>query len=195
MRGIKILFGATALLASLALAPVAQAQIVVNIGVQPSCAYGYYGYAPYACAPNGYYGPGYFYNGIFLGMGPWGGWGYSHGWGSHRFVREGGGNYHGGPGRVSYRASSDQGRGGGQSRGNVGVSHSAGARPSADHAVVARNSAPRSSQAAPSRATVSHAPASHSAPSGGGSPAGGHQNGGGGESRGGGHEDSGGGRH
>ena len=38
MRGIKILFGTTALLAGLALAPAAQAQLVVNIGVQPSCA-------------------------------------------------------------------------------------------------------------------------------------------------------------
>ena len=55
------------------------------------CSYGYYGYAPYSCAPMGYYGPGYFYNGIFLGMGPWGGWGYSHGWGGHRFSSEGGG--------------------------------------------------------------------------------------------------------
>ena len=64
-----------------------KAQIVVDIGVQPSCAYGYYDYAPYACAPYGYYGPGYFYNGIFLGMGPWAGWGYGHGWGGHRFMR------------------------------------------------------------------------------------------------------------
>ncbi len=127
MRGIKILFGTTALLAGLALAPAAQAQIVVNIGVQPSCAYGYYGYAPYACAPNGYYGPGYFYNGIFLGMGPWGGWGYSHGWGSHRFVSEGGGSYHGGPGRVSYRASGGQARGGGQSAATQGISFRRGA--------------------------------------------------------------------
>jgi hypothetical protein len=105
MRGIKILFGTTALLAGLALGPKAQAQVYVNVGVQPVCSYGYYGYEPYACAPMGYYGPGYFYNGIFLGMGPWGGWGYSHGWGSHRFASEGGGRYHGGPGRVSYRAS------------------------------------------------------------------------------------------
>ena len=89
MRGIKILFGTTALLAGLALAPAAQAQVVIDIGVQPSCAYGYYDYAPYACAPYGYYGPGYFYNGIFLGMGPWAGWGYSHGWGSHRFSERG----------------------------------------------------------------------------------------------------------
>jgi hypothetical protein len=52
----------------------------------PVCSYGYYDYAPYACAPYGFYGPGYFYNGIFLGMGPWAGWGYGHGWGGHRFV-------------------------------------------------------------------------------------------------------------
>jgi hypothetical protein len=160
MRGIKILFGTTALLAGLALAPKAEAQIFVNVGVQPVCSYGYYGYAPYACAPYGYYGPGYFYNGIFLGMGPWGGWGYSHGWGSHRFVSEGGGSYHGGPGRVSYRTS--------------------GARPSAGRVAVARNSAPRPAQAASpraaaSRTTASHAKASHAAPSGGG-----HEGGGGG---------------
>ncbi len=151
MRGIRTLFGTAALLAGMALAPAAQAQLVINIGgAPPSCAYGYYGYAPYACAPYGYYGPGYFYNGIFLGMGPWGGWGYSHGWGSHRFVNEGGGNYHGGPSRVAY--------------------HSSGARPSASHSAPARNNAPR--QAAPSRAPASHqapsrAPASHAAPSGG----------------------------
>jgi len=173
MRGIRILFGTTALLAGLALAPAAQAQLVINIGVQPNCAYGYYGYAPYACAPDGYYGPGYFYNGIFLGMGPWGGWGYSHGWGSHRFVSEGGGNYHGGPGRASYNTS--------------------GSRSGGGHAVPERNNAPRPSQSAPSRAPASHqaasrGPSSHAAPSGGG---GGHQGGGGGGHEGGG----GGGRH
>ena len=27
----------------------------------PVCTYGYYGYAPYQCAPYGYYGPGYGY--------------------------------------------------------------------------------------------------------------------------------------
>ncbi len=166
MRGIKILLGTTALLVGLALAPATQAQLVINIGVQPSCAYGYYGYAPYACAPYGYYGPGYFYNGIFLGMGPWGGWGYSHGWGSHRFVSEGGGSYHGGPGQVSYRTSGGQVRGG-------------GARPSAGRPAAARSNAPRSSHA-----TASHAPASHAPPSGGGSHGGvGHGGGGGGGER------------
>ena len=118
MRGLKTLLGTTALLAGLAMAPAAQAQIEINIGgAPPSCAYGYYGYAPYACAPMGYYGPGYFYNGIFLGMGPWGGWGYSHGWGGHRFVNDGGGRFHGGPGRISARS------GGNEARGHAAVSH------------------------------------------------------------------------
>ncbi|MGC2619912.1 MAG: hypothetical protein WA414_12785, partial [Acidobacteriaceae bacterium] len=70
--------------------------MTVVIGVQPVCSYGYYDYAPYECAPVGFYGPGYFYNGIFLGMGPWAGWGYGHGWGSHRFTEGGGGRYNGG---------------------------------------------------------------------------------------------------
>ena len=86
MRGLKVLLGTTALLGSLALVPKANAQVTVNIGVPPVCSYGYYNYAPYACAPVGFYGPGYFYNGIFLGMGPWAGWGYNHGWGSHHLV-------------------------------------------------------------------------------------------------------------
>src|SRR6201984_1707603 len=37
----------------------------------PVCAYGYYGYAPYACAPYGYYGPDWFVGGVFIGAGPW----------------------------------------------------------------------------------------------------------------------------
>src|ERR1035437_3009122 len=85
MRGLKTLLGTTALLAGLAQAPVAQTQIIVDIGVPRVSAYGYYDYEPYACAPYGSYGPGYFYGGVFLGMGPWAGWGYGHGWGSHRF--------------------------------------------------------------------------------------------------------------
>ena len=90
MRGFKTILSTTALLAGLAVAPAARAQVMVSIGVPPVCAYGYYDYAPYACSPYGFYGPGYFYNGIFLGMGPWAGWGYGHGWGGHRFVSEGG---------------------------------------------------------------------------------------------------------
>ena len=47
---------------------------------QPNCVYGYYNYYPYACAPYGYYGPQWFNNGIFLGIGPWYGWGWGGGW-------------------------------------------------------------------------------------------------------------------
>lgn len=55
--------------------PRAQAQVTLNFGVNvgppPVCPYGYYDYAPYNCAPYGYYGPEWFANGIFIGAGPW----------------------------------------------------------------------------------------------------------------------------
>ncbi len=81
-----------ALLSVLLLMPVAysHAQISVGVGIggpvyeggygyaAPVCSYGYYDYAPYACAPVGYYGPSWFNGGIFIGAGPWfrGGYGY-----------------------------------------------------------------------------------------------------------------------
>ena len=37
--------------------------------------WGYYSYYPYACAPYGYYGPNWFSGGVFIGVGPWYGWG------------------------------------------------------------------------------------------------------------------------
>jgi hypothetical protein len=49
----------------------AQISVGVNIGPAPVCPYGYYDYAPYACAPYGYYGPEWFSNGVFIGTGPW----------------------------------------------------------------------------------------------------------------------------
>ena len=50
-------------------------------GPPPVCTYGYYNYYPYACAPYGYYGPDYFVNGVFVGVGPWYDWYYRHpGW-------------------------------------------------------------------------------------------------------------------
>ncbi len=52
-------------------APKAQAQVSINIGAPPDCPYGYYDYAPYACAPYGYYGPEWFVNDVFIGVGPW----------------------------------------------------------------------------------------------------------------------------
>jgi hypothetical protein len=54
-----------------AAAPRAEAGISINIGAEPVCPYGYYDYAPYACAPYGYYGPEWFSGGIFIGAGPW----------------------------------------------------------------------------------------------------------------------------
>jgi len=57
-----------------------QAQVRVGVGIgfgpgyvagPPVCAYGYYSYYPYACAPYGFYGPSWFANGIFIGAGPW----------------------------------------------------------------------------------------------------------------------------
>jgi len=79
MRKLTTLFASTALLVGLAMAPAVQAQLVVDIGVPPVCSYGYYDYAPYACAPYGFYGPGYFYGGIFLAW-AMGRLGYGHGW-------------------------------------------------------------------------------------------------------------------
>jgi hypothetical protein len=77
-------------------APLANAQrIGVAIGVGPAyvgpapvCAYGYYDYYPYACAPYGYYGPGWFSGGVFIGAGPWG-----HGFHGRPGFYAGRGNY------------------------------------------------------------------------------------------------------
>ncbi|HTW74625.1 MAG TPA: hypothetical protein VMD56_06850 [Steroidobacteraceae bacterium] len=80
--------------------PVAQAQVSLNIGPvhigplpgpPPICPYGYYDFPPYECAPYGYYGPGWFSDGIFIGAGPWyHGPPHFHGWVNNRFsVRHG----------------------------------------------------------------------------------------------------------
>jgi hypothetical protein len=77
-------------------------RVVVGVGIgapgpivagPPVCAYGYYSYAPYACAPYGYYGPEWFSGGLFIGAGPWFHGFYGHsgfygrpGWGGHGFV-------------------------------------------------------------------------------------------------------------
>jgi hypothetical protein len=50
----------------------AQVSIGVNVGgPAPVCPYGYFDYAPYDCAPYGYYGPDWFNGGLFIGAGPW----------------------------------------------------------------------------------------------------------------------------
>jgi len=58
-------------IALLCSAPAAPAQVSINIGVAPVCPYGYFSYAPYGCAPYGYYGPDWFTGGVFIGAGPW----------------------------------------------------------------------------------------------------------------------------
>ena len=111
MRGVNVVLCAAAFLLPAALVQQAEAQVTIQIGTPPpSCPWGYYNYAPYRCAPRGYWGSNYFYNGIFLGVGPWGGWGYNHGWGNHRF---GGTVYHGARPDVYGRAvRHDNGHGG-----------------------------------------------------------------------------------
>ena len=67
LAGLLMAFGMTVT------APRTQAQVSVgvDVGVAPDCPYGYYDYAPYACAPYGYYGPEWFSSGVFVGAGPW----------------------------------------------------------------------------------------------------------------------------
>jgi len=179
MRSLKTILGTTALLAGLAFAPAAPAQVMVSIGAPPVCAYGYYDYAPYACTPMGFYGPGYFYNGIFLGMGPWAGYGYSHGWGGHRFSDGGGGSYRGGGGAMANRSNYARGSAGMQHANAAGGVHASAAHVSATHSSSAVHS---STNAGGARPSASHAAApSHS--SGGGAAhggGGGHAGGGGG---------------
>ena len=47
------------------------AHVAVSVGPAPICPYGYYETPPYACAPDGYYGPEWFSGGVFIGAGPW----------------------------------------------------------------------------------------------------------------------------
>jgi hypothetical protein len=49
----------------------AQINITIGIGAAPVCPYGYFNYAPYPCAPFGYYGPQWYTSGVFIGAGPW----------------------------------------------------------------------------------------------------------------------------
>jgi hypothetical protein len=49
----------------------APAQVSINVGAEPACPYGFYDFAPYNCAPYGYYGPEWFNGGVFIGAGPW----------------------------------------------------------------------------------------------------------------------------
>jgi hypothetical protein len=57
-----------------------QAQVAIGVQIGPSyglynpppvCAWGYYPYYPFECAPYGYWGPDWFVDGVFIGAGPW----------------------------------------------------------------------------------------------------------------------------
>jgi hypothetical protein len=129
------------------------AQVAVGVGVAPygdayaygppACSYGYYDYAPYACAPYGYYGPEWFNGGLFIGVGPWfrggyygrgygyrGGYGYGgrvgYGYGGRGYVGGYRGGYAGGARGYAgggYRGGAVGGggfRGGGAARGGGG---------------------------------------------------------------------------
>ena len=100
--------------------PAAHAQVVVGVGVGPGyvagppvCPYGYYPYYPYACAPYGYYGPDWFVSGVFIGAGPWYGWGWGHGWHHGWYGGRGWYGGHGWNGRPGYggRGYAGPGRG------------------------------------------------------------------------------------
>jgi hypothetical protein len=110
----------------------AHAQVEVGIGVAPVCPYGYFDYAPYDCAPYGYYGPDWFLGGLFIGAGPWfhgrPGW-YGHV--DNRFDPRHG--YNGPlPGRGSRQFNHFQGNEARDGRGNTGqATH----EPSGEHAL------------------------------------------------------------
>jgi hypothetical protein len=69
-KALALMFAILAI-ALLCYAPSAAAQVSVSVGVAPVCPYGYFAYAPYNCAPYGYYGPDWFVGGVFVGAGPW----------------------------------------------------------------------------------------------------------------------------
>ncbi len=72
MRGFSfLLVAAVAGIGLTVTTPQAKAQVGVEVGVAPDCPYGYYDVPPYNCAPAGYYGPEWFNDGVFIGVGPW----------------------------------------------------------------------------------------------------------------------------
>ncbi|MGA9668736.1 MAG: hypothetical protein WBQ94_05980 [Terracidiphilus sp.] len=71
MSKVKAFTCAALAVALLSSARVAPAQVSFSIGVEPTCPYGYFDYAPYNCAPYGYYGPDWFNGGVFVGAGHW----------------------------------------------------------------------------------------------------------------------------
>jgi len=113
--------------ASLSATSVSPAQVSIGIGVAPVCPYGYFDYAPYDCAPYGYYGPDWFNGGLFIGAGPWfhgrPGW-YGHV--DNRYDPHHG--YNGPlPGRGAQQFNHFQGNEARDGRGNVGQANHEGA--------------------------------------------------------------------
>jgi hypothetical protein len=87
-------------------------------GPAPVCAYGYYDYYPYACAPYGFYGPDWFAGGVFIGAGPW-----YHGYYGRGYYGRGYGGYGRGGGyygRGGYGRGFDRGYRGGDFHGGNG---------------------------------------------------------------------------
>jgi hypothetical protein len=125
MRGFKVLALAAIAAICFAVTPATQAQISVgiNLGPEPGCPYGYFDYAPYNCAPYGYYGPEWFDGGVFLGAGPWHhGHEYFYGHVNNRFDPNHG--YHGPlPGRGEVRAEHHEAFRGNEMRDGNGHSH------------------------------------------------------------------------
>jgi hypothetical protein len=85
MRYLKYMLLLLALVALPAVHSQAQVSFGVSIGpnygiynAPPVCEYGFYQSYPFDCAPYGYYGPDYFVNGVFIGVGPWSNFYYSH---------------------------------------------------------------------------------------------------------------------
>jgi len=95
-----------ALLAILVL-PAAYSHAQVSIGVQigpsygiynapPVCEWGFYPDYPFGCAPYGYWGPEYFADGVFIGVGPWYNFYYTHPGFYRRYYVNRGFGYYGG---------------------------------------------------------------------------------------------------
>ena len=71
-RGLSVASGVLGLsIAAMFMAGCGPARVGVAVGGPPICPYGYYESPPYACAPDGYYGPEWFNGGVFIGAGPW----------------------------------------------------------------------------------------------------------------------------
>lgn len=71
LRVLAVAVAATLGMAGVGPRAAAQVSFHVQIGAPPVCPYGYFDYAPYSCAPFGYYGPQWFRGGVFIGTGPW----------------------------------------------------------------------------------------------------------------------------